>query len=225
MPGIEMLSVPAVQKTRLVDTVADQLRDLILEGTISPGTRLVQEQLAEKLGVSRTPLREAFRILERENLVRVLPKNNTVEVIQLTGKDALELYQVREMVDGLAARLAAGGSTDRATRPHLERLTRVVQRIEAAPFEIRNFINAHTEFHLRIAQLCGNAHLLQFSSVIRISTQMLYPRMRTGSERITQSVNEHAKILDAVLQGRAADAETLARAHIRAAMDFWFSGA
>src|SRR5215212_4073666 len=104
----EMRRVPLVQQ------IAEQLRALIIDGTIPPGTPLLQEKVAAELGVSRTPLREAFRILEQDGLVRVSRTTGTVEVIQLTPLDAAQLYQLREVIDGLAARLAASRHLEQA---------------------------------------------------------------------------------------------------------------
>src|SRR5579862_4729146 len=101
------VEIPAFERTRLVDDVTDRLRSMIIDGTLAPGTTLLQIDLAERLGVSRTPLREAFRILEYEGFVRIANGNKTLEVVDLSDDDIIELYQFREVIDGLAARLAA----------------------------------------------------------------------------------------------------------------------
>src|SRR4051794_28051850 len=93
---------------RLVDEVVSRLRDNIIDGTIPAGSRLPQVALAEQLGVSRTPLREALRVLESEGLLRTADNNRTVEVVQVTPDDLRDMYELREVIDGLAARLAAG---------------------------------------------------------------------------------------------------------------------
>src|SRR5262249_441304 len=103
-------SIQRMHRTRLVDAVADQLREWILNGTLAPGTQLLQVELAQKFGVSRTPLREGFGVRERDGLIKMSNGNKTVEVVALTVPDILDIYELREMVDGFAAaRLARAG--------------------------------------------------------------------------------------------------------------------
>src|SRR4051794_34839107 len=103
----ELGQASPLQRVRLVDQVTDRLRSMIVSGELLPGHPLLQIQLSERLGVSRTPLREAFRILERDGLVRVSNGNQTVEVTEMTPTEITEIYQIREALDGLAARLLA----------------------------------------------------------------------------------------------------------------------
>src|SRR5690348_13675855 len=99
--------IPLVPRARIVEEVLHRLRDAILSNRIPPGERLVQTELAEYFGVSRTPLREALRLLQRDGLVRVADGNGTVEVVRLSREDMIELYAIREVIDGLAARTMA----------------------------------------------------------------------------------------------------------------------
>jgi DNA-binding GntR family transcriptional regulator len=93
-----------------MDDVAERLRELILGGTLLPGQQLLQTQL----GVSRTPLREAFRLRERDGLIRTSNGNNTVEVVELTNDEIEELYDLCMVLDGLAARCVAETGMDDA---------------------------------------------------------------------------------------------------------------
>src|ERR1700728_4434439 len=92
---------------RMVDRITEDLRELILDNKIPPGGVLIQTEWAEKLQVSRTPLREAFRILEQDGLVQVSNGNRTIQVVRFSDGELRDLYQVREVIDGLAARLLA----------------------------------------------------------------------------------------------------------------------
>src|SRR6266545_3240375 len=122
------LDLRSTGRTRLVDEVITHLRQLILDQELPPGTALLQTELAERLGVSRTPLREAFRILEREGLVKVANGNRTIEVARFGPVDLRELYEAREVIDGLAARLQARqgltGGLDRELRGLLTAMDR-----------------------------------------------------------------------------------------------------
>src|ERR1700704_527143 len=91
----------ALDRVRLVDRIIEQLRDMILDGSLPPGTRLVQEKLAADLAVSRTPLREALRVLEQDGLVSLSASSSAAVVIELDEHDVRELYEIREVLDGL----------------------------------------------------------------------------------------------------------------------------
>jgi DNA-binding GntR family transcriptional regulator len=212
--------VPAsIQRASVVGQVTDQLREAILEGVIPPGRRLRQEQVAAELGVSRTPVREAFRSLATEGLVNL--NKNTADVIALNDKDAREYYELRELVDGVAARLAALRSTA-AERAQLRRVGEELLA-ETKPFHTGKWLTSHTAFHLGILRASGNQRFSQFEIVVRISSQMLYPRLSSDEKRMLASSREHLDILQAIDRGDADTAELLAREHIRAATVAWLN--
>jgi GntR family transcriptional regulator, vanillate catabolism transcriptional regulator len=222
-------SLPAIQlarpQTRLADEVSHLLRDLILRGELAPGTPLLQVQLAERLGVSRTPLREAFRILERDGLLRISNGNKTVEVIELGRQHLIETYQVREVIDGLAARLAAtNGISDRAAG----RLEQAIVRMEAASrttLDIADYGDAHVDFHLAVLDASDNSRLDDFAQLTRFSAHMLLTRYlqqtygADADEIVHQAIctgnEDHRAIFDAIREGDAKAAEQAATRHIR----------
>lgn len=227
-------SLPAIQlarpQNRLADEVSHVLRDLILRGELAPGTPLLQVQLAERLGVSRTPLREAFRILERDGLLRISNGNKTVEVIQLSPQHLLETYQVREVIDGLAARLAAeSGLSDRAA----ERMEHAIDRMEAASrsaLDVAEYGDAHVDFHLAVLDASENSRLEDFAQLTRFSAHMLLTRFLQqtfgpdSEEIIQQSIctgnEDHRAIFDAIRAGDVKGAERAASRHIRKTIKF-----
>ena len=89
----------------LRDVVFNTLRDAILTGKLEPGERLMENQLAEKLGVSRTPIREALRMLKLENLVELTPRKGA-QVLDMSEKDIIDVLGIREVLEGLATQLA-----------------------------------------------------------------------------------------------------------------------
>ncbi|HJQ46503.1 MAG TPA: GntR family transcriptional regulator [Amycolatopsis sp.] len=161
-------------QTRLADEVAHVLRDLILRGELEPGSQLLQIQLSERLGVSRTPLREAFRILEPDGLLRSSNGNKTVEVVELGHEPLIETYQVREVIDGLAARLAA-----RPVRPRHHAHRRRDQadggggQVDAGHQHLRRGARG---VPLAILEASGNTRLTDFQQLVRISTQLQLTR-------------------------------------------------
>jgi DNA-binding GntR family transcriptional regulator len=217
--------VTPLGRTRLVDEVTNHLRTLIITGVLAPGQQLLQTELSEQLGVSRTPLREAFRVLEREGFVRVSNGNNTIKVIELSPDDMVALYEIREVIDGLAARLAAERGIDEQEH---ENLTEMVRRIARAskPLAPGDRAVAHADLHSRIAQLSGNPHVISQIPMIRLSAQMLARRLQTviehapavSDDMIEQGADDHQGVVDAIAVGNGKLAERIARSHIRKTM-------
>ena len=216
---------PPVERSRLVDDVTTLLRRLIIDGTLKPGELLLQNNLSERLGVSRTPLREAFRVLEREGFVRISNGNKTLEVIELTPADMIELYQMREVVDGLAARLAAQrGITD---HDHA-RLVALIEQMSksSSPMVPSDRAEAHAELHSAIAELSGNRHVISQIPMIRLTAQMLARRLhalqgeapKITADMIEQGADDHLRVVAAIKAGDAAAAEAIARRHIQKTM-------
>jgi DNA-binding GntR family transcriptional regulator len=209
-------------RTSLVSQLVDGLRDMIFTGRLSPGTRLLQEQLAAELGVSRTPLREAIRILVADGLLVPVPGsgNGTVKVVELTADDVVQLYQVREVIDGLAARLCA----ERELPPAVQaRLKASLDRLSGScePFDLTEYVTAHADFHVAILRDCGNARLSHMEPLVRLSAQMLFRRFVGRGNEMKRSIAAHRDILAAILDSDAPRAEKLARDHICVAVNRW----
>jgi GntR family transcriptional regulator, vanillate catabolism transcriptional regulator len=210
-----------IRTARIVDTVTDYLRNLILDHKLVPGTVLLQTEWAEKLGVSRTPLREAFRLLENDGLVRISNGNRTIEVVQYTADDLRDLYELREMIDGLAARLLA---THRAPSVVLAEMAGLLDAMEGAsdPFRSSAWFAAHTGFHVCIATHCGNKRVQALLSVIRSTSMALHTPMVKHDEDDADDLThilevsryQHQSIYDAICAGQADKAERAARRHI-----------
>lgn len=206
---------------RLVDGITKDLRELILDHGIAPGTVLIQTEWAEKLQVSRTPLREAFRILEQDGLVRVSNGNRTVQVVQFSGKELRDLYEVREVIDGLAARLLAAQGLPAYLDAELAGLLEAMDA-SADPFDSATWFSAHMAFHLRIAESCGSPRLLQQQSLIKMTSFSLHsyladlPPSGEKLQRILEVASrQHRSIYDALRSGSGDLAEMAACRHIR----------
>jgi GntR family transcriptional regulator of vanillate catabolism len=219
------LPIGPVERTRLVDEVTNHLRRAIVDGILPPGQALLQGDLSEKLGISRTPLREALRVLEREGFVRVSNGNKTLEVIDLTAADMLEVYQFREVIDGLAARLAARRALAEQSHAHLVGLVDQMARTSASTTPSTR-ADAHAEFHSAIALLSGNRYVVGQIPMIRLTAQMLARALQTlqledpavGADMIEQGADDHQAIIEAIRTGDAGAAESIARRHIRKTM-------
>lgn len=216
-----------------MDGITATLREMILDHRIAPGTVLLQNEWAERLQVSRTPLREAFRILEQDGLVRVSNGNRTIEVAQYTsrGDELRGLYEVREVLDGLAARLLA---THGVPEGAAEELQASLDEMDTAvkPFDSSRWFSAHMAFHVRIAELCGNSRLRQQLDVIKMTSLSLHAYIGELSEDdsnltelLTTAGKQHRAIFDAVCSGNGDLAEMAACQHIRTVLDSDLIGA
>ena len=217
------------RKPRMIDEVVSRLRDSIIDGTFPPGTRLPQVALAEQLGVSRTPLREALRVLESEGLLRTADSNRTVEVVPVSAKDLREMYQLREVIDGLAARLAATKGFSPADEQRARRLLNEMAE-SSEPYDPVRRNRAHAEFHELIASASNNAKVQSFGSLIRTSSAVLYLPLQSGNspvnvaavnpeksykEILDQAQIQHHEIVEAIVARNPDDAESAARRHIQ----------
>jgi DNA-binding GntR family transcriptional regulator len=199
-----------------VDEAAVALRETILSGEFPSGARLRQVQLAAQLGISRTPLREALMKLEQEGLIELLPGGG-LRVALLNLDEAVELYDVREVLDGLAARLAAQRITERDLRDlerHLARMNDCLTRQDAHAWFV-----AHVAFHDAIFRASANGRLRALSSVVRLSIQRFHPVLLTTPNRLADAYREHREIFEAIRVHDPEAAERLARGHIASAKE------
>jgi DNA-binding GntR family transcriptional regulator len=198
-------------RIRLVDEVADVLRSGIYAGHFPLGTRLRQQQLAVELNVSRTPLREALRILEREGLVQVQP-GRSVRVISADLSLLLDAYAVREVIDGLAARLVAAQDGD-AVLARLERA--LVEQAQALdPWDASRYTETNVRFHSAVITAAGNKFLNAQLPLVHMTSQVFIPIARLTAERAERALEEHRQILAAIRAGDPETAEGFARAHV-----------
>jgi DNA-binding GntR family transcriptional regulator len=225
------LQIQPIRRTRLVDEVADQLREWILSGELNPGTQLLQVELAARFGVSRTPLREAFRVLERDGLIRMSNGNKTVEVVVVSTADILDMYELREVVDGFAAgRLARAGLP-----PALDdRLSQDLVAMEGATpdVDLSAYAPCHADFHMTIIEECGNRSVRDLLPMVRMSSQMMVSRKMVEANGpvlaesarsfliglLAEGNRDHRAILDAIRAGDAGAAQEAAARHIRKGM-------
>ena len=189
----------------LRDVVFNTLRRSILTGELKPGERLMEIHLADKLGVSRTPIREAIRKLEMEGLVTMIPRRGA-EVAQITEKNLKDVLEVRRALDALAVELAC----DRITEEELEQLKAACDTFEAATRKgnINELARADVHLHDIILMASGNERLVQMIS--NLSQQMYRYRLEYVKDESSyeQLIREHRVIYEAI---RDRDKETGAK--------------
>lgn len=193
----------------LREKVAEELRRGILSGRFEPGERLVEERLAEELGVSRNPIREAIRTLTSEGLIEVSPRRGAI-VASLSQEEADELLEVRAALEGANARLAAR----RRDTKILSRLKTVLEQGSSAVDEGRlsELPQLNDEFHAELA-LAGHNRIL--ADLIKSLRDRSAPLFRGGGGLSPRrSWAEHEGILRAVIAGDAELASLLAHRHV-----------
>jgi GntR family transcriptional regulator of vanillate catabolism len=205
--------------SRLAEAAADQLRSLIFGGQLPPGTVLRQEELASRLGISRTPLRESLRLLEGEGLIET-PVTGGSRVVDLAGAAALEVMEVREVIDGLVARLWARRGL---AEPALSTFTRMLDEMDRASVkgDKKAYMVTNAAFHVGLLKGLEHRWLDQFASLVRVSSQATYLHLDQRGERLLLSAREHRSILEAITSGREELAEGLARQHVANAARHW----
>jgi DNA-binding GntR family transcriptional regulator len=196
----------------LRDVVTTELRRLILEGKLTPGERLVEDRIAERLGVSRNPVREAIRVLAAEGFVEVTPRRGAA-VALLPSDEAEELFDVRMALEGLTARLSARKVTPASSA----RLRGVLDSARVAVDEGRldQVADLNTAFHAAVAETAGNAYLSLVVGPMLRRAQWVF--QQTAKHRAPHSWTEHLSLYQAIAEGDEAEAEARAVAHVEAA--------
>lgn len=196
----------------LRDVVFNALRESILHGELQPGARLIEVDLAEQLGVSRTPIREAIHKLEQEGLVKMLPRRGA-RVASISEKNVHDVLEVREALESLAAELAVA----RITAQEKIRLRQAEAEFTACIGEKNLAVIAQKDeaFHDIIYQATGNQKLQLVISNLR--EQMYRFRLEYIKDEKSRKllVEEHRAIADAIIKGDAELAKSILEAHIQ----------
>ncbi len=195
----------------LRELVFESLREAIITGRLSPGERLMEIQMAEEMGVSRTPVREAIRKLELEGLVVMLPRKGAY-VAGLSLKDITDVFEIRGALEGLAAELAA----ERITDEELEGLERYLVKIseESETGDLSKVVETDTDFHSLIYGASRNQRLSQIINNLREQIQRFRKASLSYPGRVKVAVEEHRKIVEAISSRDGELARKLAYEHI-----------
>ncbi|HPT86322.1 MAG TPA: GntR family transcriptional regulator [Bacillota bacterium] len=195
----------------LRELVFESLREAIISGQLRPGERMMEIQLAEEMGVSRTPVREAIRKLELEGLVEMIPRKGAY-VAGLSLRDIADVFEIRRALEGLAAELAA----DRITDEELERLERylviISEQIEAGNLE--EVVQTDTDFHTLLYQASRNNRLSQIINNLREQIQRFRTTSLSYPGRMKAALEEHRKIVEAISSRDEEQARRIAQEHI-----------
>jgi len=203
----------AVQHENLEDKIFARLRILIVTRQILPGERIPVDDLAREMGVSRTPILNALKRLAQERVVTFSPRRG-IYVRRFTKREMASLFAVREVLEGLAARLAAA----RIASAEVERLAASFRGFEGdqSPARIRRYVQHDRAFHRRLVELAGNEQLTAAMN----SVQMMFFAYQDGLVRLpAETVPEHQAILKGLRRGDPDASEAAMRLHLRRSME------
>ena len=195
----------------LRDVVFQTLRQAILKGELQPGERLMEIKLAERLGVSRTPIREAIRKLELEGLVVMIPRKGAA-VANITEKDTKDVLEVRRTLEMFAVEVAC----DRITPEQLEQLKEAAKAFEASngSMDLIRIAETDMHFHEIIYEATHNERLVQMLNNLRENMYRYRIEYLKDPNYYNSLVAEHQEILDAVENGDKERARVCMRDHI-----------
>ncbi len=192
-----------IRRRSLHDDVTILLRQMIVDAELQPGEKIVEQALCERFGVSRTPLREALKVLAAEGLVELLPRRGAV-VARITAAEIEELFPVMGALEALAGKLAVSRIGDR----EIEKLTKIHDKMMAsfAKRDEKNYIRANREIHEYIFDIAKNGTLTSLYNQMLGKIHMVRFLARKSPAHWEQAVRDHEDIIEAI---KRRDAEAL----------------
>jgi DNA-binding GntR family transcriptional regulator len=185
---------PIEKHPTLREKILENIRDAIISGALKEGCKVSEPELAERFGISRTPIREAFRQLESEGYLTVIPRRGAV-VSEFNLKEVEDFYAIKSILEGYAAQRAC----ERLTEKELERLYSINARLTelAEANDVKGFFKLHDEFHAVFINASDNEKLKEMIYSLITRFQRLRHMSLSLPGRMAVSVQEHEKILDA----------------------------
>lgn len=216
MHKVRVLDYPVDKHLTLRERIVDFIKDSVVSGRLKPGERVPEQEIADNFGISRTPIREAFRQLESEGFITVTPRKGAV-VSPITDKDVSEFYAIKSLLEGFAARTACAKLTEKDLKK-LQSLNASMARC-AEKNDVKGFFKVDAQFHDCFLKACGNEklftlihQLVQQFERFRITAMSLPGRMR-------DSVKQHEEIVSAFKRGDAVLVEALVKANAERGRD------
>jgi DNA-binding GntR family transcriptional regulator len=215
--------VVAIQRpARLSEIAAEHLRERILRGTYAPGSPLSQETLAQEFAISRTPLRDALKALERDGLVQ-LDETGAASVVDVSPEDARDLLRIRETIDAVAARRAASLPAERREElgavlaPLLDELDTSSKAEDRYRFRV-----ADSRFHVAILMHCDSRQLSNCKAFVHGTALSIYASRTPSPGHLSQAAEDHRQIALAVLAGDVDRSGQAARDHVHKAYEYYY---
>ena len=200
----------------LVEKATNFLTELIIEGQLKPGESVSEIHLNRVYGISRSPIREALRILEARGLVASIPRKGAY-VKMLTKKDIKESFPIRAVLEGYAARLAI----ENFTKDDIREFTSTIEgmRTAANADDFKSFLKQHYRFHLTYIKASNNGYLITILNEMLNQALWLHQAYKYFQQNAQYSIDKHLDILNAFINKSKFDGERLVVEHILAAVD------
>lgn len=206
----------AIRPVSLHEEVASRLRAMIFDRRLAPGQWVDEQALAREWAISRTPVREALKVLVAEGLVSATPRRGCV-VTEISEDDAERLFPVMALLEGQCALEAARHASDADLR-ELARLHDVLEG-HAAAHDIEGYYRANHVFHSKVQEAGGNPWLGRATDQLRVFMRLLRGRQLQHPGRIDDSIGEHRALIEALLARDAERAGQLMHGHLMAQLD------
>ena len=212
MARLQPIDLDTYQPLR--EAVCETLRDAIRKGILEPGERLMEVQLADELGISRTPVREAIRKLEQEGYVIMMPRRGTY-VSDISTNDVKEIFEIRSALESLAAGLAAR----RIEPDELETLQNLLMEIEGyiAKNDIEKIVETDIKFHGLLYKVSRNERLVNIISNLKEQLARFRTLSMSYPGRLQETLEEHSEMVEAIANGDVSAARDAAEHHMERA--------
>jgi len=208
--GIEM--VETIEHVNLAERVYEKIKDRILEENLSPDTRLISDQLAEEMGVSRTPVKEALLRLEKEGFVVSVPRRG-IYVKKFSAAEIKEIYEIREVLEVLAVRLAAPLINEKQARAMLKTCDDFQKFVKRK--DVRSCLKIDFEFHKLLIRASRNSKLFEMISSFNLQLLSIFVKGPQYWSHALHYIEQHMSIIDALSNHDSDLAQKLLREHIR----------
>lgn len=217
MPDLNLSAIDSYSYEPLRKQVYKVLREAILTGELLPGERLTEVELAEQLNVSRTPVREAFRMLELEELIIIIPQQGVFVAGIKSRQEMDDIFQVRMELEGLAAYLAASHISEKQIEKMNEYLNEIKECI--AENNLKRCIKIDIAFHKLIKEASENKWLEKFLDNLFEQITRFRAKSLGQPGRMEKALNDHKELGIAISAGDGELAKELARKHIKGAWE------
>jgi len=195
----------------LSEDIAESIKKAIIRGKFKPGEKISEGELAESMGTSRTPLREAFRKLENEGFIEIIPRKGAV-VTEIYPEEASDLYQIKSVLEGLAAKLAMS----RITEKEIDKLEKINEDLKSLidKNDIEMFYKTHQRFHEVFVKSSGNDRLIQMVRNLNDHFKRYGIVSLTLPGQFESATRQHAEIVEAFRQGDEKQVEAKVRKNV-----------
>jgi DNA-binding GntR family transcriptional regulator len=205
-----------IEKKTLHEEIANNLKELIMSGELQEGDKIKEDELCSSMGISKTPLREALRVLSVEGLIKLVPNRGSF-VSTPTFEEIREMFDVMSVLEGICARAAV----KKMSAKDLAALEKLHDKLEKnfKRRAQREYIRINNQFHAFVQELAGNRTLNQIVNGLRQKILLYRYQSLNLPERFEQSIQEHRDLIKAFRKKDSKKVETLMRRHLKKQCD------